>query len=658
MIYYGGELLEKNLHALFNVYYSLGFTPKQIKQAIMIMLFKKGSRDNPENYRPIALTCTIMKIYETVLLRRAETVLAKHGFDLPRLSKEGLSYMQGAGKRKQGPQDVMADVLAMQKKMDKWALLSFDLSKAFDRVAIKSLIVKLVSKGIKGRLLQAIWSTYLEADTIIRAGGTTTEPTKFMRGVRQGAVLSPLLFVIYVDDLLDTLQTRIPRNLNPAKMYMDDLQILTSNTQEMVKAHEIVYDWCNLWDGVINESKFAILQHNMLAQTKKYIRQLNLHQFDEVKRSQIIVKKMTFIGYTITSDIAKTQHEKAWKPHAAAKIRKMKNKVRELGMNGLTYKKESAPTILTLLQKILMKILYAGAELWEPDAAQYLDLNRAIAGVIKDALGLPRATPTTWVLWEAGIWPAEIEMDMIKLRAWKTWTLKWAKTTHKSPGQAWITKVAGKAMHRMLIQEEEKHPFYLDPETGPPGKDTWNLKIQEAALVRYHAIMGETRNMTQEIGHPPYTMIKPDMGNERTVIIDRANNLSQAEFQTIHKIRAGAMGLTADAAVRGGAPGGHKRKCPRCPQGLADTVAHAIDCPGNAHLWQGGYPAPPKRGEPGDTKWNGCDTDESKRLGFILEGSNPRMTKKTIQAMVALEEESQNRGVASQEEEIEQMIME
>ena len=84
-----------------------------------------------------------MKVYETVLLKRAETVLAKRGIDLPRLSKEGLNYMQGAGKRKHGTPDVMADLLSMQKQMAKWALLSFDLSKAFDRVSIKGLILKL-----------------------------------------------------------------------------------------------------------------------------------------------------------------------------------------------------------------------------------------------------------------------------------------------------------------------------------------------------------------------------------------------------------------------------------------------------------------------------------------------------------------------------------
>ena len=55
MLYYGGALLEKTLNALFNVYYSLGFTPKQINKGRNVMLFKKGSRENPENYRPIAL---------------------------------------------------------------------------------------------------------------------------------------------------------------------------------------------------------------------------------------------------------------------------------------------------------------------------------------------------------------------------------------------------------------------------------------------------------------------------------------------------------------------------------------------------------------------------------------------------------------------------
>ena len=56
-------------------------------------------------------------------------------------------------------------------------------------------------------------------------------------------------------------------------------------------------------------------------------------------------------------------------------------------------------------------------------------------------------------------------------------------------------------------------------------------------------------------------------------------------------------------------------------------------------MWHAGFPDLPERGDPGYTKWTLCGTNEVKRLAFILEGINPQMTKKTILAMVALEEE-------------------
>jgi len=187
--------------------------------------------------------------------------------------------------------------------------------------------------------------------------------------------------------------------------------------------------------------------------------------------------------------------------------------------------------------------------------------------------------------------------------------------------------VTKRAMSRMLPQENNLC-HYLNPKIGPPGREKWNQTIRNAALIRYYDILEEAASKAGGTDHPPYAMIKPDMGTEMESIISRANRLSQAEFSMIHKIRAGAMGLTADTAVRSGASGSDKKLCNRCPLGVADTVAHAITCAGNAHLWHAGFPDLPERGDPGYTKWTVCGTNEVKRLAFVLEGINPQMTKK------------------------------
>ena len=72
-----------------------------------------------------------------------------------------------------------------------------DFSKAFDCVPRNLLIKKLQEKGIDGRILEIIKTLYLEDTASVKIGNMYSPPFKTNRGVRQGCVLSPILFVLF-----------------------------------------------------------------------------------------------------------------------------------------------------------------------------------------------------------------------------------------------------------------------------------------------------------------------------------------------------------------------------------------------------------------------------------------------------------------------------
>lgn len=85
-------------------------------------------------------------------------------------------------------------------------VLSLDITKAFDNISHHSLKRALLRHGIDGPVLQYIMSDLASSMTTIRLGENHSRPISINRGVKQGDPLSPILFNIVVDELLDLIQ--------------------------------------------------------------------------------------------------------------------------------------------------------------------------------------------------------------------------------------------------------------------------------------------------------------------------------------------------------------------------------------------------------------------------------------------------------------------
>ena len=258
---HGGKKVSTILTNLFNIFYNSGFTPPNILHSFIILLHKKKSVKDIENYRPITLACCLLKLYETFLLNRSAPIL---------LTNKVPHHLQHACTPHQGSLDSITHLVEILLDDSNTSLIlhSIDLSKAFDRVNRDILFDTLHKLGITGKLWSAIVSTYLNSSTQILIGAKKSKIFFLCNGIKQGSVLSTLLFVVSIHYLLTLLHNSnlgITHNNKsyPASCFVDDLTLMANNIPQFTKLLNIAQSFFPTHGCVVNHTKDETAHHNL-----------------------------------------------------------------------------------------------------------------------------------------------------------------------------------------------------------------------------------------------------------------------------------------------------------------------------------------------------------------------------------------------------------
>uniref|UniRef100_A0A1I8BR38 Reverse transcriptase domain-containing protein n=1 Tax=Meloidogyne hapla TaxID=6305 RepID=A0A1I8BR38_MELHA len=255
------EILKKILPSIapflleiFRISLDSSIIPNIWKESIVIPLFKKGEKSNPENYRPIALTCSICRIMERILSKYIIQFLMDNNL----LSNEQYGFIRNRSTTTQliSTLEDWYDAIMGKKNID---CIYIDFKKAFDSVPHDLLIIKLHKIGIRGKILKWI-TTFLSQRTFrVKINDKLSKPRNIKSGVPQGSVLGPLLFLIYINDLPDI----IPNGIK-IKLFADDVKIYvlhkTKNERKLLNiAIKNIEQWATQWKLNIATNKTFII---------------------------------------------------------------------------------------------------------------------------------------------------------------------------------------------------------------------------------------------------------------------------------------------------------------------------------------------------------------------------------------------------------------
>ena len=366
------EALAPPLARLWRASLREGDIPASCKCANIVPIHKGKSKAVAKNYRPVALTSQLSKVFEKVVRKHLVAFFDEH--HLLNATQHGFRTGRSCLSQLLNHFDTITHHLEQGSGVD---VVYLDFAKAFDKVDIGVTLRKLYHLGVRGRLGRWLTSFLTGRDQTVLVSGRRSAPQPVISGVPQGSVLGPLIFLI----LLGNIDEKIAHSF--LSSFADDTRVGTaiksaSDTQKLQADLDSIYKWSREVNMQFNSDKFELLRYQANKHQPRPPQTLVSDDKSPIEEKQ----HLRDLGVTMSDDatFSKFIHEKV------VAVKKLS------GWALRTFKTRAQLPMLTLWKSLLQCHVDYCSQLWSPTSRGEIraleDLQRCFFSKIDSMRGL------------------------------------------------------------------------------------------------------------------------------------------------------------------------------------------------------------------------------------------------------------------------------
>ena len=227
------------LFKIFNKSLSLKQYPNAWKQANVVPIFKKNDPTSVNNYRPVSLLSIIGKVMEKCIYKYLNNYIVQNNI----LTEHQSGFRHN--------DSTVNQLVLICKKMNNTfdngkevRIVFCDISKAFDRVWHKGLLHKLQNIGIQDPLLHWFQSYLEHRQQRVVLNNSQSEWTFVQAGVPQGSILGPILFLLYINDIVSEIDINITLVADDTSLYVT-VENVVAQAEGLNRNLRFINTWAN-----------------------------------------------------------------------------------------------------------------------------------------------------------------------------------------------------------------------------------------------------------------------------------------------------------------------------------------------------------------------------------------------------------------------------
>ena len=359
--------------------------PKSFRTSILTPIFKKGDPTDPGNYRGLSLINTICKIFNSILLNRITFWIESNNI---------LNEFQAGFRKNYSTVDNvfnLSNIVEINKDQGNKTYAFFvDFSCAFDTISRNCLFYKLSSLGLSSKIIRVLQATYDHTQSKIWDSTMFSDSFPVEVGVKQGCILSPILFSLFLNDLVDYLSLGVTvAGVNvKALLYADDIVLLANSPIDLQTMIDKLHAYCKTWSLHVNLAKSKVLVFRTGNRISGNLR------FKYGNNDIEIVNSYKYLGVEMTFNLS-------YKSHLSSKLSSSKLSINSTWSKYINNPRISKANKLNIFNAASKSIMLYCAQVW--GVQKYDEVEKLLRFFIKKMLFLHKTTPNYVLHLETGI---------------------------------------------------------------------------------------------------------------------------------------------------------------------------------------------------------------------------------------------------------------